>query len=84
MAVKKTKTEVKFFSDNLMNKTIEKMNLLGSNYIGDPVKFLTIRVMLTAVVFFAVLIISDMGYIYAPIAAITFYNLYYLLYYLIS
>ncbi len=77
MAVKKTKTEVKFFSDNLMNKTIEKMNLLGSNYIGDPVKFLTIRVMLTAVVFFAVLIISDMGYIYAPIAAITFYNLYY-------
>ena len=47
MAVKKTKTEVKFFSDNLMNKTIEKMNLLGSNYMGDPVKFLSIRVILT-------------------------------------
>ena len=54
MAVKKKKYDVKIFSDKLMNKTIDKMNLLGSNYVGDPLKFLLGRVMLTVVVFFIV------------------------------
>ena len=35
MAVKKTKRDIKIFSDKLINKTIDKMNLLGSNYVGE-------------------------------------------------
>ncbi len=77
MAVKKTKRDIKIFSDKLINKTIDKMNLLGSNYVGDPIKFLTVRVILTCAVFLAVLILSDRGYIYGPLSAIIFYNLYY-------
>lgn len=77
MAVKKVKRDVKIFSDKLIDKTIDKMNLLGSNYVGDPIKFLTIRVVLTVAVFLSVLLLSDRGYIYGPIAAFAFYNLYY-------
>ena len=54
MAVKKKRYDVKIFSDKLMNKTIDKMNLLGSNYVGDPLKFLLGRIVLTVVVFFVV------------------------------
>lgn len=77
MAVVKKKNNIKIFSDNLMNKTIEKMELLGSSYEGDPFKFLLVRLILTIVVFIVVLLTSDKGYIYAPICAIGFYNLYY-------
>ena len=77
MAVIKKKNDIKIFSDNLMNKTIEKMNLLGSSYRGDPFKFLLIRLILTFVIFITVLFVSDKGYIYAPISAIIFYNFYY-------
>lgn len=77
MAVKRRKRDIKIFSDKLMNKTIDKMNLLGSNYVGDPIKFLTFRVVLTIIVFLSVLLLSDRGYIYGPLAAILFYNFYY-------
>ena len=58
----------------------EKMNLLGVNNKINAVSLLNIRLILTVTVFIIFLLFSNYGYIFAPLAALLVYFLFFPLY----
>ena len=66
----------KIFSKKSLNRLNNKLISLGSNYNMDINKYLNIKLCLIIVLFFAVLFISDYGYILAPIASVAAYIIY--------
>lgn len=68
----------KIYSKKSINKTKDKVKLLGINNTLDPIYFLNLRLLTAILIFFIVLYLFPLGYIYAPIISVSYY---YLIYY---
>jgi len=68
----------KIYSKKTINKTKDKVKLLGINNTLDPIYFLNLRLLTTIIIFFIILYFFPTGYIYAPLISVAYY---YLIYY---
>lgn len=65
----------KIYSEESIKKYQKKIDLLGYKDSYDAVIFLNIRLLTTALIFFVILYISELGYIIAPLVSIIYFNL---------
>ena len=63
----------KLYSQSSINKTTEKIKLLGVYNKINPLTFLNIRLLSSIIIFFVLLYFLELGYIYAPIISILYY-----------
>jgi len=62
------------FSKNKLLKTSERIKKADLKISSN--RYLTIQYLITIIIFILVMLVYDLGYIYAPIISITFYYLY--------
>lgn len=65
----------KIYSEETVKKYQKKIDLLGYDDTYDAVIFLNIRLLTTALLFFVVLYISELGYIIAPLLSVAYFNI---------
>lgn len=68
----------KLYTKKSINKTKDKIKLLGIYNTLDPIEFLNLRLLTSIIIFFVILYLFPIGYIYAPIISVAYY---YLIYY---
>ena len=65
-----------FYSDRYINKMIKKVDLLGIDDNSNVYNLIILRLVSSVVVFIIILLLSDYGYILAPIFTLIYYYLF--------
>ena len=63
----------KIYTKKSINRIKRKVDLLGIYNKINPIEFMNIRLIISIVIFFLTLYLSNYGYIYAPILTVLFY-----------
>lgn len=67
----------KIYTKKAINKTKNKVKLLGIYNTLDPISFLNLRLITSIIIFFVILYLFPTGYIYGPIISVAYYYLVY-------
>lgn len=73
--MKKIELAKKIYNEKTISKTEKKIKLLGINNGIDAIKFLNLRLFTSFIVFFAIMYITNFGYILAPLITFLYYFL---------